>query len=74
MQKLLVVALGCILFTGVGCQNKDNDHMDHKDKHGSMSKKDDCTHCPGVQTAKADGTCAMCGGQGQRLIATLLLI
>ena len=61
MRKLLVVALGCILFTGVGCQNKDNDDMNHGDK--KMSMKDNCPHCPGVQTAKSDGTCPMCGAK-----------
>lgn len=62
MHKLLVVALGCMLFAGVGCQNKDDD-MDHMDKKGSMSMKDDCSHCPGVQQAKSDGTCPMCGAK-----------
>ena len=63
MRKLLVVALGCMLFAGVGCksEDKDMDHMDHK--QSSMSSKDDCPHCPGVQTAKSDGTCPMCGAK-----------
>ena len=64
MRKLLVVALGCMLFTGVGCQNQ-NDDMDRTDKKSSMSAKDACDHCPGVQTAKSDGSCPMCGAKAK---------
>jgi len=62
MSKLLVAVLGIVLVAGFGCHDKDND-MDHS-KHESMSSKgtvDDCPHCPGVQTADANGKCPMCG-------------
>ena len=69
MTKLLMAALGAVLFVGVGCQN-DRDHMDRSDR-GTMTTRsdradtmrgeDDCPHCPGVQTARADGTCPQCG-------------
>ena len=71
MSKLLVVALSGLLFVTVGCQDK-NDDMDNG---GSMSGRssssemrtsagaDDCPHCAGKQTAKADGTCPMCKGK-----------
>jgi hypothetical protein len=29
----------------------------------TMRGADDCSHCPGVQTANADGTCPMCGAK-----------
>ena len=72
MNKLLMAALGAVLFVGVGCQN-DRSNMDRSDRmdRGStsasmsrsdtMSGQDDCPHCPGVQTARADGTCPQCG-------------
>jgi hypothetical protein len=63
MRMLLVALLGGIMFVGLGCKSNDND-MDHMDHHGSMSAAhDDCPHCPGVQTARADGTCPLCGAK-----------
>jgi hypothetical protein len=61
MRKLMVLMVGAMLFAGGGCKNDNNDSsMDHK---GAMSNRDDCPHCPGVQHARADGTCPMCGAK-----------
>jgi hypothetical protein len=49
------------MFT-VGCQNKDANMNDGSSQNPKMmSATDDCPHCPGVQTANADGTCPKCG-------------
>jgi len=31
----------------------------------SQAEGDACTHCPGVQAAKADGTCSACPAKAQ---------
>jgi hypothetical protein len=52
----------------VGCQ-KDKNGMHDDGMHGSsssdpkMMKNDACPACPGMQTARADGTCPQCGGK-----------
>jgi hypothetical protein len=73
MNKLLMAALGAVLFVAVGCQNDHSSStttsakMDTGSTSATMSRsdamsgQDDCPHCPGVQTAKADGTCPQCG-------------
>ena len=72
MNKLLIAALGAVLFVGVGCQNdggsgsastsSDRDTMTVRTEGSStMGGQDDCSHCAGVQTARADGTCPQCG-------------
>ena len=72
MNKLLIAALGAVLFVGVGCQkdggaseastSSSSDTMTVRTEGSStMSGQDDCSHCPGVQTARADGTCPQCG-------------
>jgi hypothetical protein len=67
MRKVLVVALlGMFSVAIVGGCKDSNGKMkmpwDKKDKATTqMSAKDDCPMCPGVQTAKADGTCPKCG-------------
>jgi uncharacterized lipoprotein NlpE involved in copper resistance len=68
MSKLLIVALSGIMFVTVGCKNKDEDMDGDKSMSGSSSASetrtaagaDACSHCPGKQTAKADGTCPAC--------------
>ena len=68
MRKVTVGLFGLMLVAAVGC-SKDSDgkmHMPWDKKEAttqsSMSAaKDDCPMCPGVQTAKADGTCPKCG-------------
>jgi hypothetical protein len=71
MRKVTVALFGLMLVGAVGCQKDSNGKMhmpwDKKESttqmsSGSMSAaKDDCPMCPGVQTAKADGTCPKCG-------------
>ena len=69
MRKVLVVALVGMMSVAVvgGCSKDENGKMrmpwDKKEKASTtqMSAKDDCPMCPGVQTAKADGTCPKCG-------------
>ena len=72
MSKLLIVILSSLMFVvAVGC--KAEAEVDDTDNGGTMSGTsgasetrtaggaDDCSHCAGKQTAKADGTCPMCG-------------
>ena len=54
-----VLAIGLMSCAMVGCKNKDS-NMDMNSSTQKMSA-DDCPHCPGVQTANADGTCPKCG-------------
>ena len=77
MNKLLIAALGAVLFVGVGCQNDggsgssssrtmrttrdDGTTTTRTERTETMRGEDDCTHCPGTQTARADGTCPQCG-------------
>lgn len=78
MSKLFAAALGVVLLVGVGCQNDKNtterkDEMRstdgtthttvHTEQTDTMRGVDDCPHCPGVQTANADGRCPMCGAK-----------
>ena len=68
MSKLLAIALCGVLFVATGCKS-DDDHHDRKTSGSTKMEKsetmksggDVCTHCPGVQTTKADGTCSGCG-------------
>jgi len=63
MRSILLLALS-IGMSGVvggviigGCSN-----MSHKKSSTTeVSEVDDCPMCPGVQHAKADGTCPKCG-------------
>jgi uncharacterized lipoprotein NlpE involved in copper resistance len=59
MQKFLVAAFAALLFLSVGCQNKDGSDSHHDDK-AMKASMDACPHCPGKQTANADGTCPVC--------------
>jgi uncharacterized paraquat-inducible protein A len=65
MGKLMIAALGAVLFVGVGCQNDksaDTDHVTVKtEKTTTAPGQDDCPMCEGVQHARADGTCPQCG-------------
>jgi hypothetical protein len=57
---LLVLSIGMTgTLGGViigGCSNTNK-----KSSTTEMSEVDDCPMCPGVQHAKADGTCPKCG-------------
>ena len=65
MSKLLVPVMSVMLMlSGAACQNREND--DATTSGGSSAGEvkaasDACSHCPGVQTAKADGSCPVCG-------------
>lgn len=65
MSKLMIAALGAVLLVGVGCRkdkDMDDDNMTMKsERTDTMRGADACAMCPGVQTAKADGTCPDCG-------------
>lgn len=75
MNKLLMAALCAVLFVAVGCQkdggasstnttkttNTDGTTSTTTTRTDTMHGTDDCPHCPGVQTARADGTCPQCG-------------
>jgi len=68
MRKVTIALFGLMLVGAVGCSKDENGKMhmpwDKKDKDMATtmsSAKDDCPMCPGVQTAKADGTCPKCG-------------
>ena len=78
MNKLLVAALGAVLFVGVGCQTDDTASHSSKttttsrdgdtttvrtERTDTMRGEDDCPHCAGVQHARADGTCALSGAK-----------
>ena len=65
MRKVLAMALvgALCVVVNVGCNNKD--------KEGGPSTQpikasDGCSHCAGVQTLKADGTCPQCGMKPQK--------
>ena len=59
MSKVLIAALGAVLFVGIGCQ-QDKNKPTTRMSDGQMSV-DDCPHCPGNQVADANGKCPMCG-------------
>ena len=75
MTKLLMAALCAVLFVAVGCQNDggssssrttrttrdDGTTTTRTERTDTMRGEDDCPHCPGVQHARADGTCPQCG-------------
>ena len=71
MNRILVAVLGAILMAGVGCaatEDNDPDNVirdggaDESSKvQGANTRMDACTHCDGVQTATAAGTCPKCG-------------
>jgi len=79
MNKLLMAVLGAVLFVGVGCQNDGSASSSTSQTTKSTTDggtttvktertttgqgEDDCPHCPGVQTARADGTCPMCNAK-----------
>jgi hypothetical protein len=60
MQKRIVGVIASLLLVGIGC-DKNKACCATADKSAAMT--DDCAMCPGVQTAKADGTCPKCGAK-----------
>ena len=69
MNKLFVAALGVVLLVGAGCQRDGGASGDMEttttrtERTSTMQGADDCTHCSGVQTARADGSCPQCGAK-----------
>ena len=66
MKKLLLAsACAVVLAFGIaGCKNQNHDNdMNSTQDTKRMSTQDDCSHCPGVQHAMADGTCPQCGAK-----------
>ena len=59
MSRFLMVAFASTMLAMVGCQKDKHHDSDHS---GSSMKAsaDVCAHCPGVQTANADGKCPAC--------------
>ena len=64
-RAALLAAAAVLMLSVVGCENgKMHMPWDKKDKDHATTMsaaKDDCPMCPGVQTARADGTCPKCG-------------
>ena len=62
-KSIAMLAVGMLLVVG-GCKNN-NDNMNGTTSSSSSEPKkmmtDACPHCPGVQTATADGKCPVCG-------------
>ena len=57
-----VLALG--LFIAVaGCKNMGKNNDDMSSSEPKKMSTDACAHCPGVQTANADGGCPICTGK-----------
>jgi hypothetical protein len=69
MSRMLAVALCGMMVAGVaglaGCGQ--DHHMPWKKTSTTQPSMaavhDDCQMCPGVQTARADGTCPKCGAK-----------
>lgn len=62
-KSIALLAVGFLLVVG-GCKN--DGMKDDGMKSSSEPKKmtmDACPHCPGVQTATADGKCPSCGAK-----------
>ena len=60
MRSLFIPAAAALLLTVIGCQSNAKSSSGSSDSTMSAAK-DDCPMCPGVQTARADGTCPKCG-------------
>ena len=61
MRNLLISAvLGMMVVGAVGCKDSKMP-WDKKKATTQEAMKDDCPMCPGIQHAKADGTCPNCG-------------
>jgi hypothetical protein len=52
-----------LMLSGAACQNRgEGDTTSGGSGAGDVkAAADACSHCPGVQTAKADGSCPVCG-------------
>ena len=67
MKSLLLASALAMGAFSVGCQHdrhndRHHDNYDSSRRDPKMMSADVCPHCPGVQQAKADGTCpGKCG-------------
>jgi hypothetical protein len=62
MSKWLSVLAISAVLTITGCKNTNHHDQDMGSEPKKMSA-DACSHCPGVQTANADGKCPVCTGK-----------
>ena len=62
MQKVLVIAMCGMLSLAVWGCNK-NKHESSTSSAPAAKSADACSHCPGNQTATANGTCPACGAK-----------
>ncbi len=60
MRNTLLLAAIAMIFVGVGCQ-QNSKPATTQDTMKMDAMKDDCPMCPGIQHAKPDGTCPVCG-------------
>ena len=63
-QGLMVAVLGIMVVGVLGCENGKmpwDKKSTNQDTMKMDAGKDDCPMCPGIQHAKADGTCPECG-------------
>ncbi len=61
MSRILSVMVFGLMLAVAGC-NKNTDTASGTAEEGTMSAgADACPHCPGTQTATANGTCPKCG-------------
>jgi hypothetical protein len=70
MRSLIITGLCSIAIAlAVGCKNHNNGDTDTSTGSSPqhMSTTDACDHCPGVQTATADGKCPVCGGPAKKM-------
>ena len=59
MSKCLAVLALCATLS-MGCDMFNKDKSDDTSGEPKKMSVDDCTHCTGNQTARADGTCPEC--------------
>lgn len=59
VRFMSVLALGAMLAV-VGCKSDDGG-AEARDSEAQMMSNDACPHCPGTQTANAQGKCPSCG-------------
>ena len=60
MRKALVLAAMGLMIVA-GCQDGKMKMPWDKKATTQSASADECPHCAGAQTARADGTCPMCG-------------
>ena len=66
MSKLIaLVAITAACFVG-GCKSDGSNGQTKSTKSGDTMMADACPHCSGMQTAKADGSCPICGRRAAR--------